>query len=339
MVKVSKKEPLISIVVPIYNVEQYLERCIISIVKQTYKNLEIILINDGSSDNSRKICDEYSKKDQRIKVIHKKNGGLSDARNVGISKSKGEYIMFVDSDDTICSNIVEVLYCELIKNNADISSSKLLEVSSEDKKNNYKKYSNSIKILNQKEYLKKFFKIESNETIHYACGKLFKREILTENQFPLNLTAEDVVGVYKAILRSKTIVEIDFPYYFYYNNPDSITRKKFSIKDFDLIEIWDLVIKLTPQKKSQYLNWAKFNRNRIDFTLLMRMAKNLKFSEILDKYGEEYKILLNNLKKNKRQLINSKIPFSRKIAILLICNNYKNFVNLCSLINFFRRNR
>ena len=110
----------ISVIVPVYNVEKYLTKCVDSIMNQTYKDLEIILVDDGSTDNSGKICDEYVKKDKRFKVIHKKNGGLSDARNVGIKNSTGEYLSFIDSDDYIDNDMIECLYNACIKNNADI---------------------------------------------------------------------------------------------------------------------------------------------------------------------------------------------------------------------------
>ena len=116
-----KKQDLISIVVPIYNVEKYLEKCINSIIIQTYKNIEIILVNDGSTDSSGKICDIYLKIDKRIKVVHKKNGGLSDARNVGIENAKGKYIAFIDSDDFLDSDFIEILYNLIIEYNADVS--------------------------------------------------------------------------------------------------------------------------------------------------------------------------------------------------------------------------
>ena len=116
-----KKNNLISIIVPIYNVEKYLKKCIDSIINQTYKNLEIILVDDGSPDNCGKICDEYAKKDNRIKVIHKENGGVSSARNVGVENATGEYIGFVDSDDYIEKDMYEVLINNLKKENADIS--------------------------------------------------------------------------------------------------------------------------------------------------------------------------------------------------------------------------
>ena len=102
-------EKLISVIVPVYNVEEYVEKCVLSIINQTYKNLEIILVDDGSTDNSGKICDEIAIKDNRIKVIHKKNGGLSDARNVGIDIAKGDYLGFVDSDDYIDPDMYSIL--------------------------------------------------------------------------------------------------------------------------------------------------------------------------------------------------------------------------------------
>lgn len=112
---------LISIIVPVYNVEQYLDDCLISIINQTYKNLEIILIDDGSTDKSGKICDEYAKKDSRIIVIHKENGGVSSARNAGLRIAKGAYIGFVDPDDWIAEDMYEVLYSNAKKYDADVS--------------------------------------------------------------------------------------------------------------------------------------------------------------------------------------------------------------------------
>ena len=111
----------ISVIVPVYNVEQYLERCVDSIINQTYKNLEILLVNDGSTDNSGQLCDELAKKDDRIRVIHKENGGLSDARNVGIDEAEAELIGFIDSDDYIDEDMYETLYRQLRESNADLS--------------------------------------------------------------------------------------------------------------------------------------------------------------------------------------------------------------------------
>ncbi|MGN1300444.1 MAG: glycosyltransferase family 2 protein [Clostridia bacterium] len=112
---------LISVIIPVYKVEKYLEQCISSVIRQTYRNLEIILVDDGSPDNCPKICDEYAKKDNRIRVIHKKNGGVSSARNIGIDKAKGKWIAFIDSDDWVEENYIERLHVCAVKENADIA--------------------------------------------------------------------------------------------------------------------------------------------------------------------------------------------------------------------------
>lgn len=124
---------MISVIIPVYNVEEYLERCVNSVLKQTYNDLEIILVDDGSTDNSGKICDELKNKDDRIIVIHKENQGLSASRNIGIEKATGEYITFVDSDDYILEDMYETLYKNLIRNDADISMCKYQYVKEQQK--------------------------------------------------------------------------------------------------------------------------------------------------------------------------------------------------------------
>ena len=112
---------MISIIIPVYNVSKYLDKCLQSVVSQTYSNIQIILVNDGSTDNSGEICERWKKKDNRIEVIHKKNGGLSNARNVGIEKAQGKYLMFVDSDDIISIDLCEMLHSYLLGNSADLA--------------------------------------------------------------------------------------------------------------------------------------------------------------------------------------------------------------------------
>ena len=121
-------EKLISIIVPVYNSEKYLEKCISSILNQTYKNIEIIIVDDGSKDKSVEICDNFSKNNKNIKVFHKKNEGVSIARNYGISKAKGDYILFIDSDDTIAKEMIYSLYNNLVDNDADISMCNIIRI-------------------------------------------------------------------------------------------------------------------------------------------------------------------------------------------------------------------
>lgn len=122
---------LITLVIPIYNIENYLGRCLDSVINQTYKDLEIILVNDGSTDNSLEICESYAKEDSRIKIINKNNGGLSSARNVGLDACKGDYVTFIDSDDWVSLDYIEILYKNIIDNNADISIINAIKVKSQ----------------------------------------------------------------------------------------------------------------------------------------------------------------------------------------------------------------
>lgn len=326
---------LISIIVPVYNVEKYLEKCIDSIINQTYSNLEIILVDDGSPDNCGKICDEYAEKDNRIKVIHKKNGGLSDARNAGIEAATGEYIGFVDSDDVIAKDMYSCLLDNMKRFNTDISVCKMKkfknEIELESKTRNKKK----VFVLNQEEYLLKYFKIGSQTIEYYACNKLYKKNILENNQFPVGLTSEDVFGTYKAILKSTQISICSEELYFYRQNAEGITGT-FSKKDFDLEEIWDLVIEYTKINAPQYLEYAILNRKRINFTLLYRMIKNYDY----DTFKKDQKVqeLLLKLKEDKDDLLSSKIDWKRKKIISIICKNidvaYK-IINVKQKTNIF----
>lgn len=319
MTKVSKNEPLISIIVPIYKVEQYINKCIDSIINQTYQNLEIILVDDGSPDNCGNICDEYEKKDNRIKVIHKKNGGLSDARNAGIKIAKGEYIGFVDSDDFINTEMYKKLYDIIRKYDADIAVCELKRFYDEEKIGEQAKKNNTV-LYTQEEFLKKFFKIGSQSIEYYAHTKLYKKSMIENEQYPVGLTSEDVLGTYKAILKAKKIVKTTDELYYYRYNAQSITGS-FSKKDFDLLEIWDKVVEYTKEKAPQYENYAIINRKRINFTLLYRMAKNIPQRE-LDEMDISKKILAD-LKNDEKDLLKADIEFKRKILIYLFCRNYK----------------
>lgn len=214
---------LISVIVPIYNVEKYLKKCVDSIIDQTYENLEIILVNDGSTDNSGKIAESYIKIDKRIKVYHKENGGLSDARNFGIKKSKGEYLAFVDSDDFIEKNMYEVLLSNLKEYNADISICGRYIVYPDGKKNNRVGEIKKIK-MNKRESL-----IQLNSYSYFdmsACDKLFKRNLFEDIEFPFGKKCEDYYTMYKIFAKSNLVIYDSIPLYNYYQRANSISRNK-----------------------------------------------------------------------------------------------------------------
>ena len=170
---VNTQDELISIIIPVYKVEKYLEKCINSIIGQTYTNLQIILVDDGSPDNSGKICDKYAKKDSRVEVIHKSNGGLSEARNSGIERAKGKYIGFVDSDDYIKEDMYEVLYNLITRFQADVSICNLYDVVGDEK--NIRNINEGIKEYNRIDILKEVLMDKNIQS--YAWNKLYKKEL------------------------------------------------------------------------------------------------------------------------------------------------------------------
>lgn len=215
---------MISVVVPIYNTGNYLVRCIDSVLQQTYSDIELILVDDGSTDNSGEICDAYQKKDRRIKVIHKKNGGLSEARNEGITCAKGEYIAFVDSDDYIAPNMLKILYDNLIEKNADISicnfwwideKEKMLETNGEDEKECFVD-KDILKLLYNNDF-------EYNFSIVVAWNKLYKRSLFKEIRYPIGKLHEDEFIIHKLLYQCKKIVYSTCKLYYYMKHDEGIT--------------------------------------------------------------------------------------------------------------------
>ena len=216
-----KENVLVSIIVPIYKVENYLEKCLESIITQTYKNLQIILIDDGSPDGCGKICDEYAIKDSRIIVIHQKNKGLSAARNAGFEKVKGKYIGFVDSDDYIAEDMYESLVNAIEKYDTDISMC------------SYYKVDNNVvakaefpeikdRIYSKNEALKEL--LLDHKIQNYVWNKLYKKELFTNIKFPDGKEFEDIATIFYVFEKINSIVKISQTKYFYVMRPESIVN-------------------------------------------------------------------------------------------------------------------
>ena len=228
---------MISVVVPIYKVELYLPRCIESIINQTYTDLEIILINDGSPDRCGEICDEYAEKDNRIRVIHKENGGLSDARNAGIAIAKGELITFVDSDDYIAPDMIEYLFAKMKQHDADITICAYQSVYNESTKFEYIATLDDNVIMSGVEAMDALFTMKSYAHVA-AWGKLFKTELFTKTDisFPVGRINEDLFTTYQLFYHSTKVVNSSRKLYYYYHRSNSIMRQAFSLKNLDAVE-------------------------------------------------------------------------------------------------------
>lgn len=221
----------ISVIVPVYNVEQYLGRCVDSILEQTYQNLEVLLVDDGSPDSCGDICDKYAKEDSRVRVLHKENGGLSDARNAGIELATGTYVAFIDSDDWIEPQMMEVLYTTLLCHDADIA-----ECS----------YRNLYADMDMEETActgdvtvgDNIFALEAMLDWHYfkpnAWNKLYKKSVIGSIRYPKGRIHEDEFTTYKFFYQAKKLAYIDFSFYNYdRRRPNSITGEKFSEANLD----------------------------------------------------------------------------------------------------------
>lgn len=310
----------VSVIIPVYNVEKYLRRCLDSVVNQTYKDIEVILVNDGSPDNSKEICEEYVAKYSNIQLINQKNAGLGAARNTGLQYITGNAVTFVDSDDWLELDAIEYYVASMKKSDADIVVTQMI------RKKEY--FSNegtngtTIKeeVLNQEQFAKKYFKIDGNNIEYYACAKLYKREIAREVKYPVGLFAEDVPAAFGYIIRSQKIFYSTKVTYNYFFNDNSLTAK-FTDKDFDLEKIWDLVVEEAKVYGNEdYILYAKVNRYRIDFNLLCRIALSENKSDI-EKYSQEIVALLGKVKENKKILLKY-LPFSRKVIFRLFIVDY-----------------
>ena len=222
----------ISVIIPIYNVEKYLPKCINSVLNQTYSNLEIILVNDGSTDSCKQICEEYKKLDNRIKIINKKNGGLSDARNYGIEASTGNYIAFLDSDDWIDKELYMTLYKIIKRYDADISvcNFKKSYLNGDNKTHN----SGKIKCYSNIEALNELYGKNSVQMI-VAWNKLYKRSTIKELRFPVGRIHEDEYLTPIIIYNANKLVYIDNQLIYYRQTPNSIMNSKFNIKRLDYL--------------------------------------------------------------------------------------------------------
>lgn len=224
---------LISVIVPVYKVEKYLDACVTSIVNQTYQNLEIILVDDGSPDNCPAICDEWATKDSRIKVIHKKNGGLSDARNAGMAIATGEYIGFVDSDDVLSPDMYRVLYELVEQHAADVAQCKMYLFSDLPFSGFPVSEFQNVNVFSAEEAISDLL---SGHTINVTCPNLLvKSEIAKTVLFEVNRINEDVLWTYRVFAKSKKIVTTDTFLYGYYQRPGSIMNSQYTEKRFDAL--------------------------------------------------------------------------------------------------------
>lgn len=282
--------PKISVIVPVYNVEKYLERCIDSILAQTFTDFELILVDDGSPDKCPDICDEYEKKDKRIHVIHQKNGGLSAARNSGIDwvlkYSRSEWITFIDSDDWICPVMLERMYNLVNEFNLEVAVCGFKVTSEEEQ----------IELVGKEPFEVNFDEFYGRKydwvNIITACGKIYKKCLFTEIRYPEGKLNEDIYTTYKVLEKTKGIVVLDEPLYYYYVREESIMNRKWTARRLDEINGYEEMIEFMSLK-----GYKQAKRKMIEtyYWAIDRQIKMLKYSDGENNY-QYRKYLIRKLK-------------------------------------------
>ena len=244
---------MVSVIIPAYNVEQYVERCVYSVTKQTYRNLEIILVDDGSTDCTGIICDKLAKEDNRISVIHKTNGGLSDARNAGIDVSRGEYISFVDSDDYIASDMLEHMMNAMCE--TDIS---MVVVGFWKQSGDAREYCGPTteRVVSSEEALKDIY--IGHEIYPASWNKLYRRALFNNNRFAVGMINEDSEIITKLLMECNRVALVSKPLYIYMIREGSITQSSFSSKDYNGIKAYRTAVDVCKKRKKSLLPYARY---------------------------------------------------------------------------------
>ena len=308
-------EETISVIVPIYNVERYIKNCVESLLKQTYRNLQIILVDDGSKDNSGKICDDFAKKDKRLEVIHKPNGGLADARNKGMKVAKGKYIAFLDGDDYIYPTFYEDLHNLLKYYNAEIAECDFFRIKENEIENSQDiifKYNNNLKIENEicngEEALKLLYGTRLHPYVKKVVvwNKLYRRELLKNIEFPVGKLHEDEYTTFKILNNCKKIVSTNKVLHGYIQTNNSIMRRE--IKQKRVEDNLDAYIKCSvffeqqKNKKIEMMCRRRYLENCIELSGKILKSENNNKEQQIDLiqrlFKENYNIYIQEIEAN-----------------------------------------
>ena len=289
-------KPLISIIIPVYNVKDFVGKCLDSIAQQKYENLDIVIVDDGSTDRSGKICDEFAALDKRMRVFHKKNGGLSDARNFGIKKAKGEIIAFVDSDDLVSENFVNAMYEEMTKSDADVVVC------------GYNLVKPKKEVMSGKEAAAKLLTQQENIDI-VAWNKLYKKSLFMDNNiwFPKGQKHEDTLTTYKVLSKARKVVYLDEALYCYVERGDSIMKTGRIEERLEMRE-------LAAKEAMEYFKNDKDLEQAAEVALLLAKYAYVDFAingRVKKRYGE---LARRWIKEHKKDFVNNRY-MTKKLKI------------------------
>lgn len=304
------KKPEVSIIIPVYNVEKYLDRCVQSVVLQTFALIEIILVDDGSTDTSGSLCDFWGKKDNRIVVVHKHNGGLSDARNAGVAIARADYVTFVDSDDYLDFKMIEVLYTNMLATNADIS---ICGICDQFANRSEVPMSIACSVLTPSEALADIF---INKTMMVCIpARLYPVNLMREILSPVGKTHEDSFMVVDLFSRVERVVVDTTPLYHYWHNEGTITSAPYRESDKDLIEAWDKNSVLIEEKYPELSMELLYRCYRARFEVLDKMV--VASNETVD--PEDKQEIIDYLKRHRFDILRHPVlTKARKCSLLTL---------------------
>lgn len=279
--------PLISVIVAVYNMEKYLERCIDSILLQTYSNIEVILVDDGSRDASANMCDEYAKQDSRVKVVHKENGGVSSAKNLGLELATGEFVIFVDSDDWIELEMIEKLYSACRDNSADIACCGRYNVYGVSKKVGL--CPDLSDVVSNKDFVLKIFCAKECD-VSFA-DKLVKRMLFKDLRFPLNEIHEEEHIIYEVIGRTEKVALVNEPLYNYFHRENSLSTAVFSEKRLVLLKRLERLMQFVENNMTEIKKQAEIYCAQKKIAMLLAICMSSKDTK------KKFKTIAKTLKK------------------------------------------
>lgn len=328
--------PLISVIIPVYNVERYLRRCVDSVLLQTYPNIEIILVNDGSSDHSQEICENYAKTQPSVRALKKPNGGLSSARNIGLNSARGKYIGFIDSDDWVAPDMYQYLFDLIDEHKADAS-----QVEYELAYDNHHSFSDikeKLEVIQDRENILEYYMEQTTRTgLYSVCICLFKAEFAKMHLFREGKTSEDMDYKFKVLSECRRFVSSNLPKYHYFQAGSSTSSGVLVRKNFELYESAEVLYNLTLTQvspRTRYLGRVKLARTA--FSLLSKAA----FYGISEEIGKtDIRELVDEHRKNVPILLRAPLPVSRKMAAIFLAINFKMTCALVKVYHKFRHGK
>lgn len=283
------QKELVSVIVPIYNIAPYMDRCVQSIINQTYKELEIILVDDGSTDGCSEKCDDWKKIDKRVIVIHKENGGASDARNAGIERSGGRYICFVDGDDEVSPTMVERLYVEMVTSNASITMCRMEKI---EPARRYETRAFPVSSSRMELTGIEATRLLLRDIIDCSpCLRLYRKELFNNLRFPYGITNEDFAILYKLFSNSKRIIYIADILYYYHFRENSVTSSYFSEAQFDKVDNTMEMVRYVKKYLPELMEEAYFYHHLQTMYLLKTLCVMGNYNEYSCRYKQLRKIL------------------------------------------------